>query len=122
MRRRALALLAAPCLLAMLACGKGERGLAPVPDLPPEQDKPAYGDILTSATIGDASNLIPMLASDSASHDIAGLVYSALLNYDGYYNLYGDLAERWEVSDDGLALTFHLRKGVKWRMFSSPTA
>jgi peptide/nickel transport system substrate-binding protein len=26
-----------------------------------------------------------------------------------------DLAERWEVSDDGLAYTFYLREGVKWQ-------
>jgi len=35
---------------------------------------PAYGDILVRGAIGDASNLIPLLASDSASHDIAGMV------------------------------------------------
>jgi peptide/nickel transport system substrate-binding protein len=37
---------------------------------------PAYGDILVDGSIGDASNLIPILASDSASHDISGLVFN----------------------------------------------
>ncbi|MEK7335718.1 MAG: hypothetical protein AAB222_10395, partial [Candidatus Binatota bacterium] len=36
--------------------------------------QPAYGDTLVEGSIGDATNLIPMLASDSASHNISGLI------------------------------------------------
>ncbi|MFZ1036849.1 MAG: peptide-binding protein [Smithella sp.] len=64
--------------------------------------------------IGDASNLIPLLASDSASHNIAGMVYNGLVKYDKDMNIVGDLAESWEISQNGLVITFHLRKGVKW--------
>ncbi|MBM4289857.1 MAG: peptide-binding protein, partial [Deltaproteobacteria bacterium] len=39
---------------------------------------PAYGDIFIDGSIGDASTLIPPLASDSASRDIASLVYNGL--------------------------------------------
>ncbi len=115
MRRHALVVLATPCLLMILACGKGERGLEAVPDLSPEQDKPAHGDVLVEASIADAHNLIPWLAGDSASGSVAGLVLNGLISYDGHFNVYGDLAERWEVSEDGLELTFHLRKGVRWQ-------
>jgi peptide/nickel transport system substrate-binding protein len=75
---------------------------------------PAYGDLLIDASIGDASTLIPPLASDASSHDVAGYVYNGLIKYDGDLNLVGDLAESWEVSPDGLTITFKLRKGVKW--------
>lgn len=78
------------------------------------EETPAYGDTIVVGSIGDASNLIPLLASDSASHDIAGLVYNGLVRYDKNLNLEGDLAESWEVSKDGLVITFHIRKGVKW--------
>jgi len=75
---------------------------------------PAYGDIFIDGSIGDASTLIPPLASDSASRDIASLVYNGLVKYDGDLQLVGDLAERWEISPDGLTITFKLRKGVTW--------
>ncbi len=76
--------------------------------------EPAYGDIIVNGGIGDASNLIPLLASDKPSHDIAGLVYNGLVKYDKNMNTVGDLAEFWDISANGLIITFHLRKGVKW--------
>jgi peptide/nickel transport system substrate-binding protein len=36
------------------------------------------------------------------------------VKYDGDLNLVGDLAESWDISPDGLTITFHLRRGVKW--------
>ena len=76
--------------------------------------EPAHGDILVEGSIGDASNLIPLLASDSTSHEIAGLVFNGLIKYDKDVKVVGDLAESWEISRDGLVITFHLRKGVRW--------
>jgi ABC-type dipeptide transport system, periplasmic component len=76
-----------------------------------EAKQPAYGDIIVRGDIGDASNLIPLLASDKPSHDIAGLVYNGLVKYDKNMNIIGDLAESWDVSANGLIITFHLRKG-----------
>jgi peptide/nickel transport system substrate-binding protein len=89
---------------------------------PPEAERsyggpdtgPAYGDLFIDASIGDASTLLPPLASDAASHGIIGLVYNGLVKYDGDLNLVGDLAESWEISKDGLTITFKLRRGVKW--------
>jgi peptide/nickel transport system substrate-binding protein len=77
-------------------------------------DGPSHGGTIVVGSIGDASNLIPMLASDSASHDISGLIYNGLVKYDKDLRLVGDLAKRWEVSSDRLTITFHLRRGVRW--------
>ena len=76
--------------------------------------RPAYGDIIVEGSIGDASNLIPMLSTDSTSHSIGALCYNGLVKYDKDIQIVGDLAESWDVSPDGLIITFHLRKGVKW--------
>jgi peptide/nickel transport system substrate-binding protein len=78
------------------------------------QDVPAYGDILVEGSIGDASNLIPLLATDNASHSISGLIFNGLVKYDRDLNVVGDLAESWDISKDGLVITFHLRKGIRW--------
>ncbi|MEF3255204.1 MAG: peptide-binding protein [Deferribacterales bacterium] len=77
-------------------------------------DSAKFGDSIIEGSIGEPSNLIPILATDSSSHSVAGLVYNGLLKYDKNLNLVGDLAYKWEVSQDKKKITFHLRKGVLW--------
>ncbi len=78
-------------------------------------EKPVYGDKLIAASIGDISNLIPILATDSASHDVAGLIYNGLLKYNKDLKLVGDLAKSYSISKDNKVITFKLRKNVKWQ-------
>jgi len=75
---------------------------------------PEYGDTFIESSIGDASTLLPVLASDSASSEINGLIYNGLVRYDKNLQIEGELAESWEISEDNLTITFHLRKGVTW--------
>jgi len=79
-----------------------------------QSEIPAKGDRLVTASIGDASNLIPMIAGDSASHDVAGRLYLSLLKYDNSLQLTGALAKDWTVSDDQLSITFHLKPDLRW--------
>jgi peptide/nickel transport system substrate-binding protein len=77
---------------------------------------PTPGDALVEGTIADASTLIPMLAGDSASHSVAAMIFDGLLTYDkNQSDLEPRLAASWEVSKDGLQITFHLRRDVKWQ-------
>ena len=78
------------------------------------QSEPRAGDALVVGSIGDASRLLPLLASDSASGDIVGLVFNGLLKYNERLEIVGDLSESWEVSPDGLTLTFTLRPTIRW--------
>ncbi|MHB9155072.1 MAG: peptide-binding protein [Endomicrobiales bacterium] len=75
---------------------------------------PGPGDMYVASSIGDATYLNPVLATDSASGDINALVYNGLVKYDRDLKLVGDLAESWTVSADGLTITFTLRKDVLW--------
>lgn len=120
MRRRLLVWLPLLLLPALLSVCDGNKIKVTSPHSGP--GKPAYGDAIVVGSIGEPSTLIPILASDSASFDIAGLVYNGLVRYDKYLRLEGELAENWDVSPDGLTITFHLRRGVKWhdgRKFTS---
>jgi peptide/nickel transport system substrate-binding protein len=96
--------------LALVSCSEKET-YKPVSS---KHGKPAYGDALVNGSIGEPSTLIPLLASDSASHDVAGLIYNGLVRYDKNLQLEGELARSWQISGDGLTITFHLRRGVKW--------
>ncbi|KJU85126.1 Bacterial extracellular solute-binding protein, family 5, partial [Candidatus Magnetobacterium bavaricum] len=73
---------------------------------------PTYGDTLVEATTAEPSVLLPMLAGDSISHEVAGLIFNGLVKYAPDLSLTGDLAKSWDI--DGLTITFHLRQGVRW--------
>lgn len=81
----------------------------------PWAEEAQTGDALVTGAIGDASRLLPLLASDSASGDIVGLVFNGLVKYNEQLELTGDLAESWTVSPDGRTITFKLRPGVRWQ-------
>jgi peptide/nickel transport system substrate-binding protein len=86
----------------------------PGPDLGNSAYEAEYGDAIVVASSGDARTLVPILASDSASSDICGFVFNGLVKYDKNIELTGDLAESWDIEDDGKTIIFHLRKGVRW--------
>jgi peptide/nickel transport system substrate-binding protein len=72
------------------------------------------GGRIVMATIGEPSNLIPRLATDVASSDVADLLYVAPLRYDKDIQLECWAAERYEVLEDGKLLKFWLRPGIRF--------
>jgi peptide/nickel transport system substrate-binding protein len=100
-----------PLVFLFISCSASDNTSSPTSRGP---GIPAYGDSLVEGSIGEPSTLLPILASDSASHSVAGLIYNGLVKYDKNLSLTGDLAEKWDISPDGLTITFHLRRGVKW--------
>ncbi|MCD6348546.1 MAG: hypothetical protein J7L91_02865 [Candidatus Korarchaeota archaeon] len=58
--------------------------------------------------------LSPMAADNGRALYYNSLVYDTLVAYDKNLKPIPWLAEKWELSEDGKTLTFHLRKGVKW--------
>ena len=100
-------------LVLLVAGCTGEKNTT-VPSSSKPEAVPSCGDTLVEGTIGEASTLIPVLASDSASHSVAGQIYNGLVKYDKDLRIIGDLAESYSVSEDGLTITFRLRRNVKW--------
>jgi len=49
-------------------------------------------------------------------------VFSGLVSFDPQLNLTPDLAESWDVSDDGMTYTFHLRQNAKFHNGRTVTA
>lgn len=75
---------------------------------------PAYGDTLILGMSADPANLLPVLASDSASSSINGWVYNGLVRYDEHFRIEPVLAKSWDISEDQKTITFHLRRDVTW--------
>ena len=64
---------------------------------------------------GSPENFNPQINTTGTSLDAARHVYNQLTEFaPGTVDVIPGLAEKWEVSGDGLTVTFHLRKGVKF--------
>ena len=63
---------------------------------------------------GDPVTWDGLATSRAADTDAIINTYDGLMEYDVEGTLQPALAESYEVSDDGLTYTFHLRKDVKW--------
>lgn len=72
------------------------------------------GDSIIFGTIGEASNLIPYLTTDSASHEVADLIFVAPLRYDKNLEPEPWAAASWSIHDDGKRLRFTLRSDIRW--------
>ncbi|OGW94668.1 MAG: peptide-binding protein [Omnitrophica bacterium RIFCSPLOWO2_12_FULL_45_13] len=79
-----------------------------------KKGEPSYGDAIVTASSSDARTLIPISASDSASSDICGMIFNGLVKYDKNVEIVGDLAEKWDIEDEGKTIIFHLRRDVRW--------
>lgn len=55
-----------------------------------------------------------LATSNAADAEIVVNTYDGLVEYDMENQIQPALAERWEVSVDGLSYTFHLRQGLNW--------
>ena len=56
----------------------------------------------------------PALFTQANDVGLAPMIYETLVQYNTDGSVSPQLAESWDISDDGLTYTFHLRKGVQW--------
>ena len=74
--------------------------------------------------IDDLMSLDPAEIFEFTGAEYAANTYSRLINYnvDRVSEIYGGIAEKWEVSSDGMTYTFHIRKDVKFPSGKNLTA
>jgi ABC-type transport system substrate-binding protein len=69
--------------------------------------------------VGEAKTLNPILIQTDAEKSASALLFSGLIRVDGRGDILPDLAQSYEISQDGLFYTFHLRDNL---LFSDETS
>ena len=72
------------------------------------------GGTLVHIVQPEPPSLAPYLSTSGPIGLVAPKIYQGLLDYDNDLNIVPELAESYEVSEDGLTVTFKLQKGVTW--------
>ncbi len=75
---------------------------------------PKRGGVVRAVVHPEPSSLMLGLVQNTPTQMVSGSIYESLLKYGHDLTPLPSLAERWEVSADGKAYTFHLKKNVKW--------
>ncbi|MBU2265520.1 MAG: ABC transporter substrate-binding protein [Candidatus Omnitrophica bacterium] len=79
------------------------------------KNRPKYGGELVLSTVTDPKSFNPIVSKESNVGAIMGLVFEGLTRTNGVTTeVEPNLAQSWEVSEDGKVWTFHLRQDVNW--------
>lgn len=80
-------------------------------------------DEITIARIDDVTNLDPVLLNYTADIQIVNMICEELVTTnDEGTEIIPSLAESWDVSEDGLTYTFHVKEGLKFSDGTDVTA
>jgi len=122
--------------LCLAGCGRDENA-APAPEAPPSSgggtsERPAVvklgessepyvpeigrpGGTLVMSVISSPKSFNPILAKETSTTVVTARILAGLTTIDGItQEVKPDLAESWEIAEDGLSYTFTLREGLRW--------
>ncbi len=75
----------------------------------------APGQNYVEGVVGEPKRINPLYAGlNEVDADLSALLFNGLTRITGDGTPRADLAERWEITPDGLSYTFHLRPEVFW--------
>ncbi|WP_251551989.1 ABC transporter substrate-binding protein [Neobacillus muris] len=78
-------------------------------------DSGSKKDTLVYGRGGDSTSLDPITTTEGEAFKVTENIFETLVSYgDQDTTIHPGLAEKWDVSEDGLTYTFHLRQGVKF--------
>lgn len=76
---------------------------------------PAVGGRYVEALVGYPRQINPLLARyGTPERDLCALIFTGLTRAEANGEIVPDLARAWEISEDNLTYTFHLRQDVRW--------
>src|ERR671930_2751628 len=81
---------------------------------PPAGKPPATQDTFVWVSLFEPDKLNPLSTSLVQSKRVMDLLFDGLVTFDDKLEIVPELAQRWEISPDGLAYTFTLRPNAKW--------
>ncbi len=73
---------------------------------------PGEGGVYREAVVGEYKYFNPILASSDVEKSTSKLIFSGLVKFDKDNNTLPDLAEKWDVSADGLKYNFYLKNNI----------
>lgn len=77
---------------------------------------PDVGGVYTEAIAGKPQFVNPLLAHyNQVDQDLSALIFNGLTRINGAGELEPDLAQSWQISDDGLIYVFKLRDNTRWQ-------
>jgi len=82
---------------------------------PPAVAPAPTGEQVLHVLGSDPPTLDPQLSGDSSSAEYIVEMFSGLVTFDRESKVVPDLAERWDVSQDGLTYTFYLRQDARFQ-------
>jgi ABC-type transport system substrate-binding protein len=100
--------------VALLLAGCNGPLSPPIPTAHADDETPRRGGVLQLASFGDIRGLDPAVAFDALSTSAMEAIYAGLVDFDAHANVVPDIADRYEVTDDGLTYRFFLREGVRF--------
>lgn len=95
----------------LAGCGtKAETGTGGETGKPSEAKEQVFRMNLST----EPPSLDPAQVQDQVSNTVLVALYEGLTRNDGTGKIVPGIAEKWDISDDQLTYTFHLRKDAKW--------
>ncbi|MEO1088771.1 MAG: ABC transporter substrate-binding protein, partial [Acidobacteriota bacterium] len=77
-------------------------------------ETPQKGGTLTVGFRGDSKTFNPIHSIQWTERQVLYLVYNTLLRMGPDFSINPELAERWDIENDGQRIVLHLRQGVKF--------
>ena len=106
LKRRKKIILTTLFLLTIISCG--------ILPITVADDSSKYGGTFIIGLYGEPDHLNSGVTYSLTTGYVGGQIYNTLVDYDHDLNPRPDLAETWDVSEDGMKYTFHLVKNATW--------